>query len=168
MGFFKCSCDCNSTDPREGFPLCVVVLAQKLCLLLLALPWDFLIVGLQEKRRNKKSRFFFLALFLSLLVSLIIFFFLSFDKKCRASLETLSVLIWYAFPAFCCLWVQGCFLVSGLPFVHHYRERMSKGILGRLKGLFMGTLEDEMDRGAWRAADHRLGKPIQEDLATKQ
>ena len=28
MGFFKCSCDCNSTDPREGFPLCVVVLAQ--------------------------------------------------------------------------------------------------------------------------------------------
>ena len=27
MGFFKCSCDCNSADLREGFPLFVGVCA---------------------------------------------------------------------------------------------------------------------------------------------
>ena len=59
----------------------------------------------QTNNNNKKKiQVFFLALFLSL--SFKKFFFLCLDKKYRASLGTLSVLIWYAFPAFCCLWVQ--------------------------------------------------------------
>ena len=59
----------------------------------------------REKKKQKIQVFF--PCTLSFIITILNnFFFLSFVKKCRASLETLSVLIWYAFPAFCCLWVQ--------------------------------------------------------------
>ena len=105
MRFFKCSCDCNSTDLREWFPLFVVACAcPETMAITVSIAMRF--PDCWATRKKKKQKFqgfvFFFTLFLSLLVSFKNFC-SSFDKICRGSLETLSVLIWYAFPAFCCL-----------------------------------------------------------------
>ena len=67
MGFFKCSCDCNSTDLREGFPLFVGVCACPETMALTAsIAMRFPDCWATREKEKQNIQGFFLALFLSL------------------------------------------------------------------------------------------------------